>query len=145
MKVDTSDKIYVQARQGRYDLLHPSQESISIHVRVPGLEVVNYNLVVEEAEQLQNDDLRWSDVAREAGRIYRESGRISSRGADHAALEKWLADPTDTNETLMDQAYAEWRLPGLQVRIERLTEKRDEVAKLLQHCREWLATPEPAP
>jgi len=117
--------LLVRTHIGRFNLLDPQQESVSIHVRVPGFATMNLNVPIERGEHLDNPSMPWNGVIAEALDIYIEKTWFSTDLSEAKRLREWLRD--DDNDDYLWRAWAEQRLAGLRQRSATINE---EIAKL---------------
>ena len=117
-----SETIRIEVRRGRFNWAEPGGEEINVYIRVPGVEVFNLSLSVEQGEDLMDKSLPWSYIIREASRRWLDCILLSTRKKEVEHLAAWAAE--DDNADLCDRAWAEYELPMLNAQIARLETRR---------------------
>jgi len=106
----------VIVQKGCFNLLRLDEETISVHINVDDLPVVNLNLEVGRNEDLLDRQWPWDDLARVAIARWREAIWISTYRKEVDAVSNWLED--GFNEDRLRSAWAKYELPGAECRLQ---------------------------
>lgn len=133
-------RFWYQVQHGCFDLLHPTQKSYSVHIEVPGFEIINVGLRDEEDDWCDDDDRTpWPTLAIDAIDAYLKRILYSSDIKAAKQIKAWLQADDDHHDLYYD-AWRDWRLAYLCRRREEIREKIAKLTKYMpaEEAEQWL-------
>lgn len=134
----TATKFNYLVQHGCFDLLHPKQESYSVHIEVPGFPIVNLDL---QDEGWCDDATRmpWPTLAIDSIDWWLKAIWVSSDIEPAKQIKAWLQSDDDHHDLYYD-AWRDWRLVALCRSRDRA---REQIAKLTrwmpgEEAEQWL-------
>jgi hypothetical protein len=101
-----AEQYRVSVRKGHFNWANSSEESISVHIEIPGWEILNLSVPVDY-EYLAYEQRPWDTIVVDAVDAYLKRIWFSTDMSEVKRLKKWLED--DTNLDTLHDAWREYR------------------------------------